>query len=231
MINKLLATAVNLYLRSQVSQIQDLQVKITGKNRQILKGCLPKVFLTCQNAIYQGLHLSQIEIEGLDIAFNLSEVLSKQPLRLLEPIVISVNLNLSGQDLQASVNSELLQSGLRDLWQIILARDNFPTTISEINITKIVWYELTLIEGELYSSGTYQQDNELKQELQITLKTRICLGDVHTLSLSKIEIFYNETEIFRLLEPAKVNLGTEVILEQLTISSEEIFFSGKITVR
>ena len=94
LISKLLSSAVKLYLRSQVTQVEDLQVKISGKNKQILKGYIPQVFLSCDRAIYQGLNLSQIELNGLDIAINLPEVIKKKPLRLLEPIFVEIKLKL-----------------------------------------------------------------------------------------------------------------------------------------
>ncbi len=75
MISKLLSTAVKLYLRSQVERVEDLQVKILGENKQILQGYIPQIFLSCSRAVYQGLYLRQIELNGSDIAFNLSEVI------------------------------------------------------------------------------------------------------------------------------------------------------------
>ncbi|MEM6611863.1 MAG: DUF2993 domain-containing protein, partial [Cyanobacteria bacterium P01_C01_bin.72] len=121
MIGKLLSGAVKLYLRSQVERAGDLQVKIGGNSKQILRGYIPKVWLSCNQAIYQGLHLNQIQLYGTNIAVNLPEVIKKQPLRLVEPIFVDITLKLSAADLQASLTSDLLQSGLTDLWQMILA--------------------------------------------------------------------------------------------------------------
>ena len=77
MISKLLSTAVKLYLRSQLRGVEELQVNIIGKNKQILQGYIPQVLLNCNRAIYQGLHLREVELNGSNIAFNLPEVMKK----------------------------------------------------------------------------------------------------------------------------------------------------------
>ena len=155
MITKLLSAAVKLYLRSQVSRVKGLQVKIGGKNRQILKGYIPNVFLSCQQGIYQGLHLREIVVSGNEIAFNLPEVLQKKPLRLLEPIAIEVDLSLFKEDLSASIDSALLQSGLTDLWQIILNANEIEDLGEELTDVEIKWDSIAIAEDELIISGTY----------------------------------------------------------------------------
>ena len=119
MIGKLLSAAVKLYLRSQVEGVEALEVKIAGKSKEILRGYIPEVFLSCDRAVYQGLHLSQIELKGNNIAVNLPEVIKKQPLKLIEPILVEIQLRLDAADLASSLESDLLQSGLGDLWQTI----------------------------------------------------------------------------------------------------------------
>ncbi|MEN9869231.1 MAG: hypothetical protein RLZZ171_214, partial [Cyanobacteriota bacterium] len=124
MIAKLLSSAVKLYLRSQVEAVEALQVKILGKSKQILQGYIPQVLLSCDRAVYQGLHLSQVQLNGRDIAVNLPEVIKRQPLKLLEAVFVEIQLRLDAHDLQASLDSALLQSGLSDLWEIILTSQN-----------------------------------------------------------------------------------------------------------
>ena len=122
MINKVISTAVKLWLRSQVNKAEDLQVTITGSNRQILKGYIPEVFLTCSKGVYQGLHLSQIELTGTNIAFNVTEVVKhRKPLKLLEPVLVDITVLLAAVDLQASLASSLLSDGLTDFLSSLLA--------------------------------------------------------------------------------------------------------------
>ncbi|MBE9047860.1 DUF2993 domain-containing protein [Pleurocapsales cyanobacterium LEGE 10410] len=220
MIDKLLSTAVKLYLRSQVTQAEDLQVKIIGKNRQILQGYIPQVLLSCNRAVYQGLYLRQVELKGAEIAFNLSEVLKKKPLKL-EPILVDIKLRLDVSDLQASLDSSLLQSGLSDLWQIIWSAQNHASP-AELADLEIRWHCITIVDRGLNLAGTYRDGTEIKE---LDLSTGINLTDSHTLCLSPIT-----TNSKSLSDQIEIDLGTDVVIEQLAVESEQILCSGKIRI-
>ena len=228
MITKLLSTAVKFYLRSQVSQVAALRVKIAGKNRQFLKGYIPEVFLYCQRAVYQGLHLQEVEVSGTEIAFNLSEVLKKKPLRLVEPIVVKVKLGLDGNNLQASLNSALLQSGLSDLWQIILAAGATTFLDSQLADASIEWHNIAIADRQLHLSGTYQVSTGKSQ--QLNLLTGITLANHHTLCLFPLKIDCESGVVDDLPKKLEIDLGKDVAIEQLNIESEQILCLGKITV-
>lgn len=221
MITKLLSTAVRLYLRSQVRQVRDLQVKISGRNRQILQGYIPEVFLGGQSVVYQGLHFSQAEVYGSEIAFNLAEVIQKKPLRLLEPTIVEVSLSLTQQDLQVSLDAALLQSGLQDLWQTIIT--------NKLDITEVVWQNLAIARQRLRLLGKYQDASA--QDHEINLEMDISLTNSHSLCLSKIKILNPETTGEQVLEPVEINLGTDVAITKLAIASEIIICQGTITIR
>ncbi|MEO1800354.1 MAG: DUF2993 domain-containing protein, partial [Cyanobacteria bacterium J06629_2] len=152
LIGKLLSGAVKLYLRSQVERVENLQVKIGGKSKQILQGYIPEVWLSCDRAIYQGLHLNQIQLNGTNIAVNLPEVIKKQPLKLIEPIFIDIALKLNTVDLQASLASDLLRSGLADLWRMILAAQDS----TELDRETIAWQKIAIVNESLVLLGRYQ---------------------------------------------------------------------------
>ena len=228
MITKLLSAAVKFYLRSQVSQVEDLQVKISGTNRQILQGYIPQVFLSCQRATYQGLRLKEIELNGDSIAVNLPEILKQKPLKLIEPIVVRVKLALDSEDLSASLNSDLLQNGLSDLWQIVLARQGRTPIDSQLANPNIEWNSIAIANKQLSFSGTYQDDTETNKELKIS--TGVSLADSHTLCLSPLAVSNQLNDIGNLSDKLEIDLGTDVFIEQLTIESEQILCLGKITV-
>ena len=223
MISKLLSTAVKLYLRSQAERVEHLQVQVIGKNKQILTGYIPQVLLSCSRAVYQGLCLSQIELEGSDIGFNLPEVLKKKPLKLLEPVFVDLRLKLDAADLQTSLDSSLLQSGLCDLWQIIL-------TTQQANLltnSPIEWNKIAIANRELNLVGAYQ--NTLGKSEKLCLSTKISLADKHTLCLSPLKIT-GESFLDRRENELKIDLGMDVAIEQLTIEAEQIVCSGKIRI-
>ena len=105
LISKVLSPAVKLWLRSQVEQVEHLNFKINGQDRQILRGYIPVVSLDSSKAVYQGLHLGDIQLQGTNIRINIGQVLRGKPLRLLEPIWLKGEVYLTTDDLQASLSS------------------------------------------------------------------------------------------------------------------------------
>lgn len=226
MISKLLSTAVQLYLRSQVRRVENLQVKVVGQNKQIFQGCIPQVFFSCAHAVYQGLHLSQVRLNGSDIAFNLPEVVKRKPLRLLEPVLVRVQLSLDAADLQASLDSPLLQSGLEDLWQKILSAQT-NSVAAQLDCLIIKWSRIAIANQQLHLFGIHQSTfGEVKE---VCLSTGIKLANDRTLCLYSLKII--GVSLTDELQPElKIDLGTEVAIDKLIIASEQIICSGKIKI-
>lgn len=222
MIDQALATAVKFYLKSQVEQVKKLEVKVIGKNRQILTGYIPEVWLKCDRAIYQGLHLNQAELKGTNIGFNLSEVLKRQPFKLLEPIIVNIQLRLDAQDLQASLDSSLLQSGLNDLWTMIIV-DCQADLVSDIT-----WSSIAIADQTLKLTGTLQ--NTSGQPKHISISMGISVENSNTLNLSPIIMTDESSSVRELHDQLNINLGTDVAIDELAIKSETIICSGKITI-
>ena len=226
MIAKLLSGAVKLYLRSQVKAVEALQVKILGTSKQILQGYIPQVLLSCDRAVYQGLHLSQVQLNGRDIAVNLPEVIKRQPLKLLEAVFVEIQLRLGAADLQASLDSALLQSGLSDLWQMILTDQNNDDS-QELTKLKVEWQTIAIGDRQLNFTGIYQDASG--ETRTIALSTGVDLANVHTLCLSPLNITSNlsSDSLKRQLE---IDLGKDIALQELTIESEQILCRGKIRI-
>jgi len=211
-------------LRSQVEQVKALQVKIGGKNKQILGGYIPEVLLSCDRAIYQGLHLNQIRLHGSNIAVNLPEVIKKQPLKLIEPILVDITLRLDAADLQASLTSDLLQSGLADLWQMILAAQDSE----ELNQAVVEWRDIAVVNESLVLLGKYQDLSGESKKL--TLTTEINLRDEHILCLAPLNIASDSLLDGELDRQLEIDLGTDVAIANLNIEAGQILCSGKIRV-
>ncbi|MBD2484680.1 DUF2993 domain-containing protein [Planktothrix sp. FACHB-1365] len=114
LIGSLLSTAVQLWLRSQVDTIDRLELSIKGSNRSLLSGHIPQVSVSAEKAIYQGLHLTQVQLQGSEIRFNLAQVLKGQSLHLLEAFFVTGNLQLNESDLNASLKSPMLTEALNE---------------------------------------------------------------------------------------------------------------------
>jgi hypothetical protein len=113
LIGRVLAPAIQLWLKSQVEQVEHLEVGIQAGNRQILSGTVPQITLLAQKVIYQGLHLSDVNLTGQNIRVNLGQVLQGKALQLLEPIAVNGKVILLEADLNASLAAPLLADAIK----------------------------------------------------------------------------------------------------------------------
>jgi hypothetical protein len=222
-IGKVLAPAVKLWLRSQVEQVADLQLHIAGGDRQILSGYIPQVTLFTSRALYQGLHLQQINLTAENIRVNLGQVIKGKPLRLLEPIRAQGELLLSEDDLNASLNSKLLISGLNEFFQILLkaAGTNSPTVQNQ----EIHWQQITVDGNQIHLQGSLLDTNSA---IVITTGVRITNGN--QLHLDNPQIQGNLGLNSPNLASLSIDLGSDVEIQELTLSHGQLICRGSISV-
>ncbi|NJL44881.1 MAG: DUF2993 domain-containing protein [Leptolyngbyaceae cyanobacterium SM2_3_12] len=100
LISRLLPPAIRLWLQTQLDHIEGLNFQINGKDRQILSGYVPQVMISAQQAVYRGLHVSQVEVAATEIQVNLGQVVRGKSLRLLQPFPVQGRVSLGAQDLK-----------------------------------------------------------------------------------------------------------------------------------
>ncbi len=227
-IDKLLASTVKLYLRSQVEKIKNLKVKITAKDRQILSGELPQVFIAANSAVYQGIYLRQLEVTGNKIRFNLPEILERKPLKLLEPITVNIQALLAESDLQASLASDLFLSGLADFWQELLSQQTATTGEKLTSYSAIEWQQITLQDNLVIMAGNLQTAEEIDVLIKIT--TNLHLPDSQTLVINLLDIQGIPELMGETWQPLKFDLGDDVAIVDLSISQNKLFASGEIKI-
>ena len=219
-ISKVLSPAVRLWLRSQVQQVSNLEVKILGSDRQILHGAIPEVCISARHAVYQGLHLSQIKLVGLGICINLGQVLRGQPLRLLEPVPVFCELLLQESDLNASLQAPMLATALTELLGTLLSA---RCSVNE----QINWQKIAIDSGQLTLVAT------LAAELAPTplvISTGLKLASCHELQMEQPHIKTQQGLTLENLDSFKMDLGTEVAIEELTLSPGQLVCRGRINV-
>jgi len=111
-VSAVLSPAVRLWLRSQLEAVTDLQFKIEGSDRQLLSGYIPQVRVAARQAVYRGLHLSQIQLTATRIRINLGQIVKGKPLRLLDSFPIAGTLCLQETDFNASLAAPLLNAAV-----------------------------------------------------------------------------------------------------------------------
>ncbi|MEO0934035.1 MAG: DUF2993 domain-containing protein, partial [Cyanobacteria bacterium J06641_2] len=127
LVTNVLTEAIKLWLRTQVSHIEQLQLDIQARNRQILSGYIPSVSIVAEKAVYQGLHLSKIDLVAQNIRINIGSILKGEQLRLLEKVPVFCELSQVEEDLSASLSSKLLSTALNDILAKFLSEDTLNT--------------------------------------------------------------------------------------------------------
>lgn len=227
-ISKVLSPAVRLWLRSQLEQVEDLNVKIEGRSSQILTGYVPSVSVAARKAVYQGLHLSQIQLGGENIRINLGGVLKGQPLRLLEPVPVSGSLLLEEADLKASLHSPLLSTALTELFATLVPKHILTNSGIDLKNCKITWEKVAIDSNSLTLGGTLA--TATGNQTPFVLSAGLQLASSHQLRLAPLQIQLLPSLSQSNLEAFEVDLGSEVDIEELTLISGQIVCRGSLRV-
>jgi hypothetical protein len=179
LIRQVLAPAIKLWLRSQTESVEQLSVEIGAADRQILAGCIPQIDITAQGAVYQGLHLSQIQITGQNIRVNLGQVLRGKPLQLLEPVPIESQVALLEADLNASLTAPLLNAAIQDLVQFLLASTGLgggsEPALNLQNLSLILGAGRVTLGGEILAPSGTKTPIGLRTGLRLSAPNRLQL--------------------------------------------------------
>ncbi|HHP7230234.1 MAG TPA: DUF2993 domain-containing protein [Xenococcaceae cyanobacterium] len=223
-ITRLLAGGIKLWLRSQLTETANLKVKIGGKDRQIVTGYVPEVFIAANSAQYQKIALSQVAIEGKNLRFNLTEIIKSQPFRLLEPISVTIKLCLTQSDLQASLASTLLSEGLTNFWHNLLQETNL-TIAEEFKTATLIWQQLSLEAATLKLQGIMQPNQS-----PIRIIAGLTLANPQTLLLSPVTILGVPGLSANSMANFAIDLGDHVCISDLNLGTDRLFLTGSMTI-
>ncbi len=247
LIHRVLEPALQLWLRSQVESVSSLEVHLEGGDRQILSGYLPTMQLKTQKVVYQGLHLSKIELNGSNLRINIGQILKGKPIRLLEPVPIDLSVSIQAEDAQASFHSALFQSAIIDALLILVGEQIAESLGRTVRSENLVLHNpcLLLSENALRFSAqlSTQIDNSFAprvhsapsiRSVPVALKTSLRLDNPHTLTLDHPEWLPTPQAKRGLplhdLHGYTFDLGPQVQIQTLAIAPEGIFVQGQMTV-
>jgi hypothetical protein len=220
-VGSVLSPACRVWLRSQVSHVDDLRVDIQGGSRQILGGTIPQVAVVAVGAIYQGLSLGSIDLIAQNIRINLPQVIKGQPLRLLEPISVVADVKFSERDLQASLAAPLLSQAINDLLCQILASD--PQQANWC----IDWQALKIQPSTLILQGNLTADD---RTVPIEISMGIDIQDGHVLIIDPLQIDCSIDLPGSNIDSYQIDLGTDVNITQLQLVAGTLLCQGCIQV-
>lgn len=227
-ISTVLSPALQLWLRSQVQQVEALYFKIDGGDRQILGGYIPGLSVAASGAVYQGLHLSQIELEGTDIRVNLGQVLKGKPLRLLEPVPVVGQLLLQQTDLQTSLQSPLLSNALTELLGTFLESHGITNLANDLKNQPVNWQSINIDDGQLTLSGTLT-DASL-QTTPVVIRAGLQLVTPHELLLNPLQVQLHPDTLPLNFDGFQIDLGSDVALQELTLTQGQMICRGGLRV-
>jgi hypothetical protein len=226
-IGKVLSPAVRLWLRSQVDSVEELQFQILGRDRQILRGYIPGIFLSSTRAIYQGLHLREIKLQGENIRINIGQIIKGKPLQLLEPIKVTGELGLCEADLNASLSSSLLSGAFTDLLLMLLELSGHPQPNFILEKYRVNWQKVSLYPDKFVLNGTLADATNNTQPVSILAGLK--LVNRQTLLLHPIEM--ELPDFPSTLTEFEVDLGEDVDLRTLSLENGKLFCCGGLLVR
>ncbi|MBO1066937.1 MULTISPECIES: DUF2993 domain-containing protein [Nostocales] len=219
-ITKVLTSAIKLWLRSQLNQVSHLEVQITASDRQLLSGCIPGVSISASNAVYQGLHATQIELQAEQIQLNVASILKGQPLQLSAIVPVVGKLIIAEQDLNNSLSSPLLLTAINDVLIPLLAEYS-------LNFKDITWRRITLDNQVLILNGIPVSEIE-GAFFNIYLGLELLNGQ--ELQLTQVKIKTDREVLWERNSPYIINLGTDVDIAKVSLIPEQLSCCGRINI-
>jgi LmeA-like phospholipid-binding len=216
-ITTVLKGALKFFLRSQVTDIQELNIDIQASDRQLLSGKIPKVSVFATGAVYKGLHLTSIQLSAENIRINIGSILKGQPLKLSETIPVTGTLILEQEDVNASLTSALLAGALNDLLLQLIPE-------LSINSKSIIWQKIIIGNNQFTLSANLSTKTDIIQApLEIGMGIELLNGQ--ELKLTPIQQQHDKQ-----IHECCFNLGSDVDIEKLELIPGKVTCKGRINV-
>jgi LmeA-like phospholipid-binding len=219
-ISSVLSSACATWLRTQVSDVAELQVEIVAGDRQMLAGVIPSVAVAAQKIVYRGIAVHQIELLAEQIAINLKQVVRGKPLQLLQPIMINIQAQMTSADLHSSLTAPFFNKAITDLVKQILASADQNWSIQ--------WQSAAIQAHQVVLQGQVQKSPE--QQVPISIQTGIELLTGRVLRLTPLLVTCDLDLPGSDLHSYEIDLGDQVNLQELTLQAGELLCNGEIQV-
>jgi hypothetical protein len=218
-ISSVLSSACAAWLRTQVSEVQELQVQIVAGDRQMLSGLIPSVTVAAHHLVYKGIAVRQIELIAAEIAVNLKQIVRGKPLKLLQPVVLSANALMLGEDFHRSLAAPFVSNALTELVKQILA--------SSEQSWSITWQTAMIEDNLICLAGQIQQE---QNPAPISIQMGMELADSRTLRFAPLLVNGPPDFPGSDLESYDLDLGYQFNLKTLQLQAGELRCQGEILV-
>jgi hypothetical protein len=219
-ITSMLTTALKLWLRSQVSEVAELAVEIQASDRQIISGRIPKAAIFASHAVYQGLHIRQVQLVAENIHVNIGSVLKGQPLKLLQTVPVVGELIIEEQDLNNSLSSDLLSIALKDVLVKLLPEHSAKTK-------QVTWHKIILDNNQIILCCTLANKSA---SIPVEIFFGLEMLNGQQLQLTQVQIKYNMVALVEGNYSYNLDLGSEVDIQELVLIPGKLTCRGRINV-
>ncbi|TAE53709.1 MAG: DUF2993 domain-containing protein [Nostocales cyanobacterium] len=224
LVTKTLTAAIKLWLKTQLSQVSQMEVEIGASDRQLLSGCIPIIHIEAKEAVYQGIHVTSIQLTAENIQINIGGILKGKPLKLLEVVPIVGELIVEEQDLNNSLSSALLSTALNDLLPKLS-----PATAQ--NCQPISWEKIFIGHQYLTLVAIIPREGE---STHLEIETGLELINTQEIQLAPIIIKHNQSVVLEnksgYNSGYNLDLGSDVALEEITLNEQKLVCRGRVNI-
>ncbi|BAC90277.1 LmeA family phospholipid-binding protein [Gloeobacter violaceus] len=115
MLSNLLGPLLEAWIRTQVQQVDDLRVAVSGPDSEVAGGRIQSIEISGRNIVYEGIPARSLAMRGSDIRLDTRGSLAGGGLRLEKSVLADLALRLSEQDINTYLASRAFQDQVRDL--------------------------------------------------------------------------------------------------------------------
>ncbi len=225
-VSRCLSPALQFWLKSQLEEVSELKVKIEGGDRQIITGKIPQVSVASTDAIFRGLHLTEVELSATGIRINIGQIIKGKPLQILESFPIFGQIKLLESDFNASLQSPLLAEAIIEFLTPLLPPDFIADLKQPISLydqkAEISTGHLSFFANVLSKSDT---------KIPLSLNTDLKLASSCELLLENFNLQISQKPTNCFSDNIKIDLGSDVELQELTLDSSQLICHGSLIVK
>lgn len=241
LLSRVLPVAVKLWLQTQLDEIGDLTFEIQATDRQVLSGRIPGISLSAQQAVYQGVRITNVTAQATGIEINIGQVLRGKPLRLKQAFPIAGQVAFDGDSLGASSTDSALAAGLQDVWHTLLTKEAVAAEVASLYGAAALQEfqrdqypsKLAILGPDLVLQRARQGHSDTEMPSAINLRGGVAVEQGHILRLTSARwcLPTGEQVPSESLNDFGWDLGEQTDLRSLTIQNERLTCQCKIMVQ
>ena len=213
------------WIESEVDSVENLDVKISGADSDLMGGRIERAEVSGDNLVYEDFYFSRVELSGQDIRLTVEDALNGGSLNLVEPLPVNAMMRLTNADVNRSIQAPLIQSQLSEASVDIPVGNGGEAVAFQLRDPQVEILDGRLkIDALLNTEGTDVPVSVTtgllpKSSRQLLLVNPVWLGD----DGSQIPIAG--------LDGAEIDLGPDVKIDSLQLVPGELIYTGTITIQ